>query len=339
MKARRIITNIFVYLILIVMSCIWILPFVWLLLQATAQQSLSTGALAYLYPQGHLSINEQYLVNLGFANKDDIVRGHFTFQNFADLFSNKLYKEDIKEVVDVTISQSGSIVEVTQTVGVKVAKSAFNYFKMFSTTLIAAVFTAIFSTLFALCTSYAFSRLRFKARKGMMKTILILGMFPGFLTLIVVYQVLKLFGLQATIFGLVLCYIGGSGMNYYVLKGFFDTISKSVDEAAMIDGANKLQIFAKVTMPLSKPIIVYTVLTAFMGPWGDYVTASYIMGAKVSNYTLAVGLYKMTDSILYPGYWLHFCSGSVIIAIPIAILFLCLQKYYVSGITGGAVKG
>jgi arabinogalactan oligomer/maltooligosaccharide transport system permease protein len=173
-----------------------------------------------------------------------------------------------------------------------------------------------------------------------MKLILVLGMFPGFLTLIVVYQVLKLMNLQASLFGLILCYTGGAGMNYYVLKGFFDTISKSVDEAAMIDGCNKWQIFTKITMPLSKPIIVYTILTSFMGPWGEYVTSSYIMGTNRNSYTLAVGLYKMTDATLYlQKYWLQFCSGSVLIAIPIAILFMCLQKYYVSGITGGAVKG
>lgn len=340
MKARRIIGNAIVYLILAVLSLIWITPLIWLIFQSLSQQNLQVGALSYLFPQFNISINERNLINLGFTAQSNVIWGHFTFLNYADVLSNRVYVKDVTQVVDVVFNESGTMLNVTQTQDVIKTVSYFNYGRWFFNTLTVALFTALISTFLSLCTSYAFSRLRFKARKGIMKFILILGMFPSFLTLIVVYQVLKLLGLQASLVGLVLCYTGGAGMNYYVLKGFFDTISKSVDEAAMIDGCNKWQIFTKVTMPLSKPIIVYTVLTAFMGPWGDYVTSSYLMGTNKNSYTIAVGLYKMTDATLYQTrYWLQFCSGAVLIAIPIAILFMCLQRYYVSGITGGAVKG
>ncbi|MFA5762975.1 MAG: sugar ABC transporter permease [Erysipelotrichia bacterium] len=214
------------------------------------------------------------------------------------------------------------------------------YAVWFFNTLVVSLVTCIVSTILVLCTSYAFSRLRFKARQPMMKFILVLGMFPGFLSMIILYQVLALVGLKQSLVGLILCYVGGAGMGYFISKGFFDTISRSIDEAAMIDGASRFQIFYMIIMPLAKPIVVYTILTAFMGPWGDYILSSYILGDAMQNYTVSVGLYKMIqqqqDMALY---WKQFCAGSVLVALPISLLFIFMQKFYVSGITGGAVKG
>jgi arabinogalactan oligomer/maltooligosaccharide transport system permease protein len=190
--------------------------------------------------------------------------------------------------------------------------------------------------------AYAFSRLDFGFRKKYMKLILIIGMFPGFLGMIITFYILKQVGLSTGVpglFGLVLVYISGSVMNYYVSKGFFDTISKSLDEAAMIDGANKNTIFWKVIMPLSKPIIVYTILLAFTAPWGDYMFASVIAAGQPELFNVAVGLRQLLTLESGVSGFPIFCAAGVIVSIPIMILFFFLQGYYVEGVTGGAVKG
>ena len=156
------------------------------------------------------------------------------------------------------------------------------------------------------------------------------------------YKVLSWVGLTGSnsVPGLILVYVASSGMGYYVSKGFFDTISRSLDEAARIDGATRFQIFTKIIMPLSKPIVIYTILTAFMAPWGDFMFAKYIAHAASDGMNVAVGLQNMigTQASLAANYTM-FCAGGVIVAIPITILFMSLQKYYVEGVTGGAVKG
>jgi arabinogalactan oligomer/maltooligosaccharide transport system permease protein len=209
----------------------------------------------------------------------------------------------------------------------------------FLNTFIVATITCLISTILVLMTSYAFSRLDFKARKPMMKIILILGMFPGFMTMIAIYHILKLIGLTGSIWGLILVYSGGAAMGYYISKGFFDTIPKSIDEAAMIDGASKSQIFWQITLPLSKPIVIYTALTSFIGPWGDFIFARLMLGDNLDSYTVARGLYWMITRENIQTYFTRFCAGAVIIAIPITLLFIWMQKYYVSGVTGGSVKG
>ena len=212
----------------------------------------------------------------------------------------------------------------------------------FLNTLIVAVLTTIISTIFVLGTAYALSRFRFKGRNAFMKVNLVIGMFPGFLSMIIMYWVMKeIFHLAGSYWALVIIYSAGAGGGYYISKGFFDTISKSIDEAAMIDGATRSQIFWKIILPLAKPIVIYTILTSFMAPWGEYITSSYIIGLQnVDNWTVAIGLYKfMSDNDLMMSYYTQFAAGSVVVAIPIVTLFFCLQKYYVSGVTGGAVKG
>ena len=215
------------------------------------------------------------------------------------------------------------------------------YLRWYGNTLIIALFTAALQTIIVLSVSYAFSRIRFKGRKLMMNIILVLGMFPGFLTMITLYFLLKQLGLtkDGAVPGLILIYIASSGMGYYISKGFFDTIPKSLDESARIDGATRFQVFKKIIMPLAKPIVIYTVLMAFMAPWGDFVFASLIAFKSKANYNVAVGLYQWINTNDYQGYFTRFCAGGVLVALPITALFLALQKYYVEGVTGGAVKG
>ncbi|MBQ8281894.1 MAG: ABC transporter permease subunit, partial [Lachnospiraceae bacterium] len=185
------------------------------------------------------------------------------------------------------------------------------------------------------------SRMRFKGRELMMRINLILGMFPGFLSMICLYFLLKEMGLtqEGAIPGLILLGTASSGMGYYVCKGFFDTIPKSLDEAARIDGARRARLFVTMTLPLAKPIVIYTALMGFMGPWCDYVMASYVAFGYEDSYNVAVALQRWMTVNDYQGYFTRFCAGGVLIAVPVTLLFMALQKYYVQGVTGGAVKG
>ena len=168
---------------------------------------------------------------------------------------------------------------------------------------------------------------------------MILGMFPGFMTMIAIYYLLKAMGLTQTLVALVICYSCGAGLGFQISKGFFDTIPRALDEAATIDGATKNQIFWKIILPMSKPIVVYTVLTSFIGPWTDFILAKIIMGDSLDNYTVAIGLQKMLANDFINTYYKQFLAGSVVVALPITILFLKMQKYYVEGVTAGGVKG
>ena len=216
-----------------------------------------------------------------------------------------------------------------------------DFLRWYANTLIIAAFVTILQTIIILCVSFALSRMRFKGRELLMRFWLILGMFPGFLTMLCLYFLLKKFGLtqSGAIPGLILISVASCGMGYYVCKGYFDTIPKSLDEAARIDGASRARVFVSMIIPLSKPIIIYQALLSFMAPWCDYIFASYVAFGSVKDYNVAVGLYRWVNTTDYQGYFTRFCAGGVLVAIPITILFMCLQKYYVEGVTGGAVKG
>jgi arabinogalactan oligomer/maltooligosaccharide transport system permease protein len=166
-------------------------------------------------------------------------------------------------------------------------------------------------------------------------------MFPGFLTLILIYKVFSELGLtnEMAPVGLIIVYCASSGMGYYESKGFFDTIPKSLDEAARIDGATRFYILRKVILPLAKPIVIYTILTAFMGPWGDFSFARYISMNNVDGMNAAVGLFSWLNVDQINNNYTMFCAGGVVVALPVTLLFIFLQKYYVEGVTGGAVKG
>lgn len=224
-----------------------------------------------------------------------------------------------------------------------------NYIKLFTetkfltwygNTMLVSVVVTVFQTVIVLMTSYALSRLRFKMRKPLMNLMLILGMFPGFLSMTAVYFVLKEINLTQNLLGLMLVYTASSAMQYYICKGFFDTIPKSLDEAARIDGASRHTIFVKIILPLAKPIIIYTILTAFIAPWGEYMFSSFIMLGDPDKFTVAVGMKSWLDnSTMASEYFTVFCAAAVVVSIPITALFIWLQRYYVEGITGGSVKG
>lgn len=276
-------SNAVAHIVLVLISIIWLIPFVCVVLQSFRSFELEKGGMVdYLLPK------------------------HFSLDSYKWLFSGE--------------SQ---------------------FFRWYGNTLIIAAFVAIGQTIMVLMVSYALSRMRFKGRNLLMRVWLILGMFPGFLTMICLYFLLKNLGLtqEGAIPGLILISVASSGMGYYVCKGFFDTILKSLDEAARIDGASRARIFLTMTIPLSKPIIIYTALTAFMAPWCDYIFASYVAFGYSKSYNVAVAMYRWLNVSDYQGYFTRFCAGGILVAVPVTILFMCLQKYYVEGVTGGAVKG
>ncbi|MBP5604734.1 MAG: sugar ABC transporter permease [Ruminiclostridium sp.] len=216
-----------------------------------------------------------------------------------------------------------------------------DFWHWYLNTLTIALFNAVLQSAIVLCVAYALSRMRFKGRKFLMNLMLILGMFPGFLSMIATYFILKLFGLTSenSIPGLILIYAASSGMGYYIAKGFFDTIPKSLDEAARIDGASRSRVFFRIIMPMAKPIIIYTIMMAFIAPWGDFMYASLITFGHEEAYNVAVGLYRWLDKEHISNYFTVFCAGGLLVSVPVTALFMALQKYYVEGVTGGAVKG
>jgi len=278
LRTANAISNTIIHILLIVISVVWLLPFIFIVLQSFRVES--TWQVGYVIPK----------------------------QWGLDNYRNQLNTD---------------------------------FPKWYLNTLITALFTAALQTIIVLCMSYTLSRFRFKLRKPLMQFMLILGMFPSMLTMIILYRVLKDLGLtQANaVPGLILVYVASSGMGYYVSKGFFDTIPKSLDEAARVDGATRAQVLYKIILPLAGPIVIYTLLTAFMAPWGDFIFARYISFGTASGMNVAVGMYNWLQLDQIGQRYTMFCAGGVIVAIPVTILFMCLQKYYVEGVTGGAVKG
>ncbi len=278
MSAKNRISNTLIYIVLVIMSIVWLAPFVFIVLQSFRCES--TWMVGYVVPQ------------------------QWGLDNYINL-----------------------------------AKTDFWHW--YTNTFIMALATAVLQTVIVLCMSYTLSRFRFKIRDGLMRFMLILGMFPGMLTMIILYRILKDLNMtQANaVPGLILVYIASSGMGYYVSKGFFDTVPKSLDEAARIDGATRAQVLWKIILPMAKPIVIYTILTAFMGPWGDFVFARVISMNTPAGMNVAVGLNSWLSQDMINSRYTMFCAGGVIVAIPVTILFMCLQRYYVEGVTGGAVKG
>lgn len=215
--------------------------------------------------------------------------------------------------------------------------------RWYGNTLFIALVSCTITTLFVLAVSYAFSRIRFRARKPMMNIMLILGMFPSFMSMSAVYFLLKILlpnNYQSHL-SLIIVYSAGAALSYYIAKGFFDTVPKSLDEAARIDGAGRARVFFRIILPLSKPIIIYTILLNFIAPWCDYIFVSYILSGVPDTrlYTVSLGMYRWLSREMIQQYFTTFCAAAVIVALPITLLFMFLQKYYVAGVTGGAVKG
>lgn len=219
--------------------------------------------------------------------------------------------------------------------------SVFNFPQMIINTLIVAVASCLISTFFVVAVAYTLSRLRFRGRKALMNGAMIIHLFPGFMSMIAVYYIIKMLGWNTGPLlrvAMIAVYAGGAGCGYHIAKGFFDTIPIALDEAATLDGATKWQILTRIIMPLSRPIVVYTLLTSFAGPFKDFMLAKVLCGSNQKYYTVAVGMYQMLDPEYIDQWFCSFAAAAVIISIPIAALFLCTQKYYVEGVSG-AVKG
>ena len=210
----------------------------------------------------------------------------------------------------------------------------------FMNTLIVACFNCVISTAFVVMVTYAMSCCRFKSRRLLQNLSVTVNLFPGVLAMIAVYFVLRYLNLTNSYAGLIMVYAGSSGLGYLICKGFFDTVPVSLREAAKLDGASEAQTFFHVILPMSKPILVYTVISSFMVPWTDFVMAKMILNSGIStDWTVAIGLYNMLSRTLINNYFALFCAGSVLVSIPISVLFIIMQRFYVSGITSGADKG
>ena len=220
-------------------------------------------------------------------------------------------------------------------------RNVLNFPRMFKNTLIISVISCVISTFFVLSVAFSLSRLRFGFRKTYMNMAMILGLFPGFMTMVAQYFILKSMGLtegSAIRIGLIVVYSACTGLGFQISKGFFDTIPRSIDEAAIIDGATKWQVFTRITLPLAKPIVIYTVMTSFMAPWVDFIFAKVLCRANADQFTVAIGLWNMLQKEYIYQWYTCFAAGAVLISIPIAILFLYMQQFYVEGMSG-AVKG
>ncbi|ERJ78438.1 sugar ABC transporter permease [Streptococcus sobrinus] len=278
MKTKKRINLSLTYILLIILSIVWLFPIFWVVL--TSFRGEGTAFVSYIIPKT------------------------FTLDNYIKLFNN----------------------------------DSFPFARWFINTLVVAIFSCIISTFITVAIAYSLSRIKFKYRNGFLKLALVLNMFPGFMSMIAIYYILKALDLTQTLTALVLVYSAGAALGFYIAKGFFDTIPYSLDESAMIDGATRKDIFFKITLPLSKPIIVYTALTAFIAPWMDFIFAKIILGDATEKYTVAIGLFAMLEQDTINEWFKAFAAGSVIIAIPITLLFMYMQKYYVEGITSGSVK-
>lgn len=300
-KANRIIGNILTYVILVILSIIWIVPILWIVLSAFRTETNDTGMLIGT------------VVSNFFPKKVGI-------DNFRDLFTNEFY-------------------------GVKGV-----FPRWLLNTLIVAVFDCVISTFLVLTVAYCISKLRFKMRKAFMNITMILGLFPGFMSMIAIYFILKSIGLSGNtesgtawlnLVGLILAYSAGAGLGFQVAKGFFDVIPTSLVESAKLDGCSNFKIFLKIILPLAKPIIIYQALMSFTGPWMDFIFAKVIIGdGNAQCWTVSVGLYNMMyGPQANVNQFTQFAAGCVCVGIPIVILFMAMQKYYVEGVTAGAVKG
>ena len=276
-RTARIADNIVTYLILIVISLIFLFPCVWLI-AASFSKSGDIHSFSGFFPE------------------------EFSVQTFVDLFTDDV-------------------------------NGLYPYGRWFLNTLYVATMTCIIGTLLTILTGYVMSRFRFKGRDTIRKTTLLLGMFPGFMGMTAVYIIMGQLNLLNSLESLIFYYSCTAPLGYLVQKGYFDSIPYTIHEAATIDGANQLQIFTKITLPLSEPMLVYTALTQFAWPGSDCLLAKLLLKER-EMWTVAVGLYSMPDT-----QFARFAAGSVFIAVPIVILYFCLVKNIVSGLTAGAVKG
>lgn len=208
----------------------------------------------------------------------------------------------------------------------------------FGNTLILAVSTVVLSLVVAIPAAYAFSRMRFKGKKQILRLIIILNAFPQILSMFAIYRLLSPLGLINTHVGLILVYTGTMAIfGLWNMKGYFDTVPVEIEEAASIDGASQRQVITKILMPLAKPSIIVTAVMVLIYVWNEYIYATTFMtGAE--NYTLAAGLSSLQAGEMR-GNWPIFAAASLVVSLPVLIIFLAVQRNMVSGLSAGGVKG
>ena len=278
---RRLAGDIASYVLLTILSIIWIVPIVWVFMESFNKN-----------PQPYQT---------SFFPKE------FSLDNYVKLFTDT---------------------------------SSLDFPRMYMNTLIIAIFTCVISVFFVLAVAYCMSRLRFRMRRTFMNVVLILGMFPAIMAVVAIYFILKAVGLTSsntTIIALILVYSAGSGAGFYVMKGYMDTIPFSLDEAARLDGCNNWQVFTKIIIPIARPMIVYQAIVSFLGPWLDFVLAKAI-ATTADGYTVSLGLWSMLQKEYIHTYYARFAAGAVLVSIPIAILFMVMQRFYQESMSG-ATKG
>lgn len=216
--------------------------------------------------------------------------------------------------------------------------------RWFVNSLVVSTVTAVGAMLMGAAAAYAFSRFRFRGRRGSLTSLLIIQMFPQLLAFVAIFllllalgDIVPALGLNSLL-GLICVYLGGAlGVNTFLMYGFFNTVPRELDEAAKIDGASHAQIFWTIILRLVAPILAVVTLLGFIAPYGEFILARVLL-QDVKNFTLAVALYQWaSDERNAP--WGLFAAGAVLSAIPIVLLFQFLQRYIVSGLTAGSVKG
>ena len=283
MKKQRMVADIIVHAFLIIVSIIWLIPFVWIV--AHSFRGGSTG-----------------MYSSTFLPKE------YTLDNYIGL-----------------LTDIGTI----------------NFPRMFVNTFVISIFACIISTFFVISVAYCLSRVKWTMRKPYMNMAMVINLFPGFMSMVAIYFLLKAMGLtegNRIPIALLICFTAGAGTGFTVMKGYMDTIPKALDEAALLDGCTRWQTFWKITLPLCKPMIVYQVITAFMGPWMDFIFAKIIVRAEIQYATVSIGMWKMLEMEYIGGWFTRFCAAAVLVSIPIAILFMITQRFYQEAM-GGAVKG
>ena len=283
MKKQRMVADIIVHAFLIIVSIIWLIPFVWIV--AHSFRGGSTG-----------------MYSSTFLPKE------YTLDNYIGL-----------------LTDIGTI----------------NFPRMFVNTFFISIFACIISTFFVISVAYCLSRVKWTMRKPYMNMAMVINLFPGFMSMVAIYFLLKAMGLtegNRIPIALVICFTAGAGTGFTVMKGYMATIPKALDEAALLDGCTRWQTFWKITLPLCKPMVVYQIITAFMGPWMDFIFAKIIVRAEIQYATVSIGMWKMLEMEYIGGWFTRFCAAAVLVSIPIAILFMITQKFYQEAM-GGAVKG
>ena len=213
----------------------------------------------------------------------------------------------------------------------------FNYGRWYLNTLYVAVLTMIFSLIIHTMTAFVFARFEFKGRKAGLLAVMILQMFPSFMSLVALYMIALTFCMLNNLHMLVIVYVaGGIPANIWLVRGYMLNIPKSMDEAASIDGVTKLQLFFKIILPLSMPIMFFIAVTSFMGPWMDYMLPRYLINMNERR-TLAIGLFDLITGTNAD--FSAFCAGAVLVAIPITAMYMVFQRFLMEGLMAGANKG